>query len=873
MNVRLIFRGLCVLLFGWLASVPNAGATHLVGGDLRYIYLGNSTYEIILEVYKDCNSPTAFDLPSNVKLGMIDAVSRVVIDSFYMVEMDSVPVIIESQDPCAPPPFGLCYSHATYTCVKTLPVSANGLVLMWGRCCRNESITNLNNPEATGMILSCEIPPIANNSPAFNKALPVYTCVGKPFSFDQGATDADGDSLAYFLVLPYTAGSSGNPFPNPTGIFQPVTFAPGYTSQSPLGATSPLSLNKATGQLDMLPADIGQFVFGIGVQEFRGGASLGTLRRDVQINVVACPVNNPPKISLSLTGEVRGDTMIFRAGFSRCQELSVVDVNGPGFGQDSVFMEVLSPIPGAVQPATITYLPGPAPRQAQLCWTPTCTETDLVGAVAFRIRDNNNCPSPNIVEKTFFYKVLPLTPAAPNLRCVSVVNPGTPWMDLTWVLPPADSVANPVGIIVERDTGNGFFPLDTLPWGTTTWRDLQADLSQANPIGYRLLTLANCPVLVSSPPGNAVFNLRTRAAVQGNRVAEITWDSLVLGATPAYVLESQDLQGGTRLEGTFATNTYTFIPCKFEGTMRVTLQDPLTGCRVLAAPTDTFAIDNSGIPPSVSLCGVSVENGFPVISWPVIPGFNAFTYTLFRGERASGDFTPLVETRQDSFSTWTDTTADATARPWCYFLQITDPCGNVMQTETHCSVFLEGEAATGAVSLTWSPYQLTTLGRDVQEYGLDMMSGEDGPARIAWLAPTVLQHRGERSFTQAPGQCYRIAASTEGVSGCPVREYYSNEVCFVFPPFVVLPTAFTPNNDSKRVNDSLRFAAFFYREIRVQVFDRNGHEIWATSTPNVFWDGYLGTALAPEGGYYLRVVTTSYTGEVKSWDTPVILLR
>ncbi len=44
-----------------------------------------------------------------------------------------------------------------------------------------------------------------NNSPVYNEFPPIFLCVQEPFSFDHSATDADGDSLDYYLCTPYEA--------------------------------------------------------------------------------------------------------------------------------------------------------------------------------------------------------------------------------------------------------------------------------------------------------------------------------------------------------------------------------------------------------------------------------------------------------------------------------------------------------------------------------------------------------------------------------------------------------------------------------------------------------------------------------------------
>lgn len=867
---QLLNFGLKLAVYVGFAMPLWLSASHLVGGDLRYEQISGSTYRVILDIYRDCNSSVGFDRPSGVTIGVFNRGTTAAIGSFTMTVLDSFQVPITSSDPCAPPPSGLCYFRGVYTAEISLTVPAEGLVLSWGRCCRNPTITNIDEPGSTGMLLSCEIPPVANSAPAFNERLPMYTCVGNPVSFDFSTTDANGDSVGYVLVLPFLAGDTNSAIPAPVAPpFTPVQFMPGYTSQIPLGSGSAFSLNKKTGLLTMTPNTLGQFVFAVGVEEFRNGNSLGTLRRDVQINIVTCPVNVAPTAMLSLTGENKGDTMIFRAGKETCQSLRAQDVNGIGFGVDSVFVEVISALPGTVgPPATFSYTPGLAPRTATLCWTPNCNETQPTGSIRLRVRDNSLCPSPNIVEKEFFYRVLPPVPDAPLLRCVSVPEPDSPWVDLTWILP--DSQANPVGVVVERDAGTGFVPVDLLAWGTTTWRDLNADRTNGTTYRYRLRTVISCPQTVESEPSNELGLLYTVVASTNGKIAQIEWSDYTRSHFSDYTLTYTDTAGQTGVEGIFAGNSHTFVPCTFTGTMRVATTDSLSGCTVLAVPTDTFTINNNVDLGLFDLCGVTVENGHPVLRWPQIDPAGVLRYNLLRAEAGKGQFAVVVDTMLANLTEWPDLTADP-AKSWCYKLRVTDPCGNTYETDAHCTAVLTGKNMTNNLFLDWKPYQIISPSRGITTYEI-WLTTEDGEVKVVGENEIDdLTFSQSVSMTSSPFHCYRVAAVTEASAGCGLERWFSNEVCFTFDPVIIIPDIFTPNGDSR--NDALEYRSFFVKDLVAQVFDRWGHEVWSTTSPDEYWTGMVKGELAPEGVYSFRLAVTAFDGTVRHYLATVVLVR
>jgi gliding motility-associated-like protein len=273
-------------------------ATHIVGGEVYYKKLTGNNYEIKLIVYRDCqNGVPPFDDPASI--GFFDAGTNVLVSDLFVSTADSVDVPDAVNNPCFVAPVNICYKKATYTFTVNLPPNSNGYLISYQRCCRNNSISNILQPGATGASYVASIPgsafPINTANPVYTNFPPTYICLGFPLVFDHSATDADGDSLVYELCTPLDGGTVADPLPQPPNNppYQAITFnSPPYSVTNMLNGLpggAPLAINSQTGQLTATPTTLGQFVVGVCVREYRNGIYLSTTRRDFQFNVILCP--------------------------------------------------------------------------------------------------------------------------------------------------------------------------------------------------------------------------------------------------------------------------------------------------------------------------------------------------------------------------------------------------------------------------------------------------------------------------------------------------------------------------------------------------------------------------------------------------------
>lgn len=106
----------------------------------------------------------------------------------------------------------ICIDEAVYTTTLTLLPRKGGYLLVYQRCCRVASVSNLLAPLKQGASYFTKIPgpeeALTNSSPRFSKFPPPFICANIQLRFDHSAVDPDGDQLVYSLCAPY-AGLDG----------------------------------------------------------------------------------------------------------------------------------------------------------------------------------------------------------------------------------------------------------------------------------------------------------------------------------------------------------------------------------------------------------------------------------------------------------------------------------------------------------------------------------------------------------------------------------------------------------------------------------------------------------------------------------------
>ncbi len=336
----------CLVGFLCFATLP-ARATHIVGGEIQVRHTGDFNYDFLLHLYFDLINGTPDAKDQRIRLTIFSKVSKIPMDSVFL------DIVFEQEVPytnpeCKADSVRLRTKYIRY--LKNFKLSPNrynnpnGYYVIWERCCRNNVINNIEIPPYTvstnpvkiekgvGMTFYTEIPlvaqgqnrtPFINSSPAFAIPKGDYLCVGRPFTMDFSATDADGDELSYSLVAPL-AGNS-RPFPDSLIIPKPkpalyaeVVWIPPHSTLTPIlhdfsFPSHRFNIDKNTGILRVIPSQVGLCVFSVRCEEFRNGIKIGEVRRDFQFKILSCEVNNKPTLTLQ-TGTQGGQPTFYKEG-------------------------------------------------------------------------------------------------------------------------------------------------------------------------------------------------------------------------------------------------------------------------------------------------------------------------------------------------------------------------------------------------------------------------------------------------------------------------------------------------------------------------------------------------------------------------------
>jgi len=292
-----------------LISVPLI-ASHIVGGEFELIHISGNTYRLNLILYFDKINGATGAKDINVTATIYRKKDKVRMGTVVL------PLNNESNVPYTQPECSngeIITSKLVYTSSLTLsPAIYNdpeGYFVVWERCCRNYTITNIYSQEplganiAAGQTFYLEFPPVVkngepflNSSPRLFPPLNDFACPFRPYYVDFAGVDDDDDSLVYSLVTPLnTTSAVALPPPSP-GPYPQVIWRPGYSLSNIINGSPDLRISRE-GLLTATPRTQGLFVFAVKIDEYRDGEKIGESRRDFQMLVVdACPRAEPPQI-------------------------------------------------------------------------------------------------------------------------------------------------------------------------------------------------------------------------------------------------------------------------------------------------------------------------------------------------------------------------------------------------------------------------------------------------------------------------------------------------------------------------------------------------------------------------------------------------
>jgi|GEM_PF-3588755 len=276
-------------------------ASHIVGGNIRLLATGQpNRYHLALDLIIDEESSLQDEIKPGVRLAIYrrrDNLPMLVNVDLARQAITPVPAANGACSQLRVRRLALVRYGADVTLDADRYADPGGYYAVYGICCRNPAISNIDDPANAGMVFHLAFPSLKstpNSSPVFAPVVSQYACLNQPSQFSFAATDADGDQLSYALVTPFKGFTDqGMAHSNEASSSYPtVQWRGGLSGTQPVPGT--ITIDDKTGRVSVTPSQVGLFVFSVECREFRNNVLIGTVRRDFQLVVVDCPTGPPP---------------------------------------------------------------------------------------------------------------------------------------------------------------------------------------------------------------------------------------------------------------------------------------------------------------------------------------------------------------------------------------------------------------------------------------------------------------------------------------------------------------------------------------------------------------------------------------------------
>jgi hypothetical protein len=299
-----------------------------MGSDITWEHLNANKYKVKYKAYRDCRG-LPFSVPiQQLSIRCVETGKSQNFTSTKTNILDITPVCNTTPFPCSPANTSATgdgvEQHSFELMINFDSGWLSQMVLEGGcmfefitsECCVNGAVNTVSG----GMFYSkslmnyCNIRKTAtriDNSPVFTTTPIAYACCNTPMYVNNGGADIiDGDSLAYSLVSVQRGnGITANynkklspEWPMSAYCSSPDSMGrctPNPTSFPPEG----FNFDKRTGDIVWTPIDCDETgVIVIQVEQWRkdisgnNWISLGYTRREMQVRIVSCGNNNPPRI-------------------------------------------------------------------------------------------------------------------------------------------------------------------------------------------------------------------------------------------------------------------------------------------------------------------------------------------------------------------------------------------------------------------------------------------------------------------------------------------------------------------------------------------------------------------------------------------------
>ena len=412
-----------IALFLVLSISNEVKATHITGGDISYECIGQDSFLVTLNLFRDCagiglNPTENINFTSSCGSNLLISATRQSVTEISQLCPTSI-----NNSTCNGGNYTGIERH-TYTTIAVLSPPCNSWTMSWSSCCRNQFVVNLINPGSQNTYIDAVMysgTDACNRSPYFTSSGTPTVIMGQPAEFNFGAVDLDGDSLVY-------AFESGKENTSTT-----VTYAPGYTYLQPIQGNN-ITFNSITGQYNFTPTTSGNHVVNVRVDEYDkvSGAYKGSIKRDVQINVITSAQNQPGFAAGGLVNN--GDGVLSNGVMNVCDGDSL-DISITVSDANSLDVLTLTHnVTAALDTTALITITGTNPSTLNVKWLVNSTG---IGQRFFRVQAQDNaCPYKSTISKAFKVRINKGTYAGEDKRICAgetVTLNGSGGTTFTWV--------------------------------------------------------------------------------------------------------------------------------------------------------------------------------------------------------------------------------------------------------------------------------------------------------------------------------------------------------------------------------------------------------------------------------------------------------
>lgn len=813
------------LLFILLLLSIKGYATHNRAGEITYEQVGELTYKITITTFTYTLSPADRDeLTAEWGDGTFSTAERY--QEIFLADY---------------------YKKNLYSATHTFPGPGVYEIVVEDPN-RNEGVLNIPNSVQTVFAIktTLKIDPSTgyNNTPKLLTQPIDKAGLYELFMHNPSAYDPDGDSISYSLAT--CLREDGEPIEN-------------YSLPQ---ASDTIYVNPVTGDFVWdTPVRTGLFNIAIRIDEWRNGVKIGSIIRDMQIEVVDTE-NRPPEIdSLPTYCVTAGDTVEFtvRANDSPGERIDLTATGGP-FQQETA-------------PATFELLENTDGKAVgKFHWITNCAHVRKRPYTAiFKATDDH----PEVKLTSFMNaKIKVMAPPVENLQLI----PTNRTITLNW-----DPQACPQATgyhIYRRENKSGFEP-DSCQTGvppsagferiatvegrnTTGFTDDNNQEGLWQGVQYCYIVTAKFPDGAESIASKEKCDVLVRGipAITNVDVLETSPDAGKIHLKWAYPTEfdSTDAPGpymyriyhspdfwGNSLEVIDSVKGLKNTEYIHEGIN--TRDDPHSYMIVFwnITPGNRFPVGTPQIASSLFVEPFAGVGEQLTLNYHSNTPWTDTSYTIFRKSGPDGTFDSIATTPDRQF---VDTGLENNKEYWYkvrskgYYSitegNVPDPIYNNSQevsaipTDTipPCppDLTIESQCDLKQNYLSWR--LADSCSRDVDRYRVyfaDEIEKELAPiATIDDSAQTTFTHRPEKSLAG----CYAVSAIDVYGNETPISNKQCVDKCFYYK----LPNVFTPDGDG--TNDKfIPFPYDFVEKVDFKVYNRWGKLVFETDDPDINWDG------------------------------------